>query len=80
MEKDDWFVPRVIPRAHFNSEIVKKKSRDNNRGSHFKVMYCNSCRKVYENAFEDCKRVTKYYEDFPSIGLHRKDCNRCNEK
>jgi hypothetical protein len=36
---------------------------------------CTKCNKVWELAYQ--YRKTLYYLEFPTIGLERKDCERC---
>ena len=39
----------------------------------FKVKYCSMC----ETAYEMVKDTVEYYLDFPSYGLEREDCSKC---
>ncbi len=61
----------VITTSHW----YKRKRLDSD-----KLNFCSSCKMVWEN---DCLRGSAkqlYYEDFPSRGLERNKCRKCNEQ
>lgn len=65
-----------------NQQVVSsgKKWYQKKRLVSDKLKYCNSCKSVWEN---DCMRGSSfilYYEDFPSHGLKRINCRKCNEQ
>ena len=45
----------------------------------FSVYVCPKCNVAYETTSNQYKKTTStsYYEDFPTIGLKRKECFRC---
>ena len=44
----------------------------------FKVYLCPNCKKAYETVWEyGAGNQTYFYEDFPTIGLHREECKHC---
>ena len=47
--------------------------------SNFSVYVCPKCNVAYEKTNDQYKKTTStsYYEDFPTIGLKRKECFRC---
>ena len=75
MEDKCWFIPR---NRDISSYKVRLNSRADSRQS-FRVKYCNKCHKSHETAWEDCKSVTRYYDDFVTYGLERSVCERGNQ-
>ena len=45
------------------------------------LLHCTTCNNVYEDYYDNPLRrmIQIKYEDFPTIGLERKQCKRCNE-
>lgn len=76
MEKSDWFMPKPMYRSEFDKSI---DSRDTGNDGYFKVLYCHICKKAHESIWEDNNIKLNYYVDFPSLGLKRKICDRCNQ-
>ena len=53
---------------------------DGNRPSKVseRLRKCMKCRKVWEIIYQSNKEHFLTYEDFPSYGLKRKTCRKCN--
>ena len=72
-----WVIERLA-----NQQVVYsgKKWYQKKRLDSDKLKYCSSCKMVWEN---DCMRgsaLILYHEDFPSRGLERNNCRKCNEQ
>ena len=76
MKENNWLIPSRKPNSLFSQRI---NERDDSRSS-FKVKFCNKCQRSYERFWEDSKSELRYYDDFVTIGLERKVCERCEDK
>ena len=46
----------------------------------FKVYLCPDCQKAHETVWEyGAGNQTYFYDDFPTLGLHREECRHCNK-
>ena len=75
MEQKDWFVPKYI----YSSTAESEYNRRGKTNKSFNVKFCSTCSRAYETFFYNCKSSYAYYEDFVTIGLERKICEKCNE-
>ena len=70
---NDW---GLTYNTDWNRSYVKQaqETREN-----FSVHVCPKCNIAYEKTSDQYKKTTStsYYEDFPTIGLRRKECFRC---
>ncbi len=76
MEDKYWMIP--------STTLASNKIRENDRADSrtrksFKVKFCNKCRRCWEKTWFDCKLRIKYYDEFTTYGLERKDCEKCSE-
>jgi len=78
MEINSWFIPRVMSKSEFTKEISKRDSVS--KDGHFNISYCIKCKKAHERVWEDNRSQLKYYEEFPSFKLKRKNCIKCKDK
>jgi len=48
------------------------------KGISKRLKLCLICKRVYETEYQSGN--TLYHEDFPTYGLERLDCKKCNQK
>ena len=72
----DWILDCTSPtRSHH----IKQGQRKNWK-KEFNLFYCNQCKKSHETIRTSSKhnnRKVLRYDDFPTLGLERKVCMRC---
>ena len=63
----------------YNIDYPTSRKKSIHEKESFAVKLCPNCNAVYETTFNDYKRKYKYYyyEDFPTRGLYRKPCIKC---
>ena len=68
-----------IPRSPYEGRDYKFQPLSEANNSYvFKVYLCPSCKQAHETVWEyGAGNQTYFYADFPTIGLHRKDCIHC---
>ena len=78
MKEKDWFLPKEDTRRHKWANYYRANERQL-RNSAFTLRLCTICDKVYECFYADNKRQVVYYDDFVTLGLERKTCDKCNK-
>tara|TARA_R110000787_G_scaffold234566_1_gene341466 strand:+ start:588 stop:818 length:231 start_codon:yes stop_codon:yes gene_type:complete len=55
----------------------KSMDKEKNKGVSKRLKYCKTCNLVWEIDYT-LGHPVMYYEDFPTIGLERLECEKCN--
>ena len=72
-----WYIP-LSP--YEGRDYKFKPLSEYNNSYTFKVYLCPDCKRAHETVWEyGAGNQTYFYDDFPTIGLHRKECIYCND-
>ena len=72
-----WYIPRS---PYEGRDYKFQPLSEANNSYKFKVYLCPDCNRTHETVWEyGAGNQTYFYDDFPTIGLHRKECIYCND-
>jgi hypothetical protein len=74
VESDNWW---FVPKRVADSVHEQRINTQYHSAKKFRVRFCNTCERAHEEAWEDCKSVLRYYDDFVTYGLEREACKNC---